>query len=55
MAEREYTIKRSWWRGMVVLVRYKVPAWGFGDFEWGRWQRAGLDEQRQVLERLNRD
>jgi hypothetical protein len=49
--QREYTIRLTW-RGLVVLVRYRRPGLIPGDFEWGRWRRTGLDEQRDVLERL---
>jgi len=37
------------------MVRNPVPANGMGDWEWGKWRRAGISDLAEIMRRLRDD
>ena len=48
---RQFTIKQTMF-GPMLYVRHSVPAFGIGDFEWGRWRKARLSEIQMATIKL---
>ncbi len=48
---KQFTLKATWF-GFIVMVRSPVPASAYGDWEWGKWRRAGIGELAEIMKRL---
>ena len=48
---RQFTVKQTIF-GPMVYVRHAVPAYGPGDFEWGKWRKARLSEIQMATIKL---
>lgn len=49
----QFTVDHTW-RGLVIMVRRRVPTDIPGVWEWSPWRRAGKTELAEIMSRLSR-